>query len=82
MIPGLPSDFPPLNTATAIPNNLPTRVSSIIGRDGDIEAITGLIDEHRLVTILGPGGVGKTSLAVTIGSRVVDGFPGGVGCAR
>ncbi len=78
MIPGMPSDFPPLNTATAIPNNLPTRVSSIIGRDGDIEAITGLIDEHRLVTILGPGGVGKTSLAVTIGSRVVDGFPGGV----
>jgi len=74
----LPSDFPPLKTASATPNNLPTRVSSIIGRDDDIEAIAGLIDEHRLITILGPGGVGKTSLAVTIGSRVVDGFPGGV----
>ena len=67
MIPDLPSDFPPLNTASAAPNNLPTRVSSIIGRGDDIEAIIGLIDEHRLITILGPGGVGKTSLAVTIG---------------
>ena len=78
VIPDLPSEFPPLNTASAAPNNLPTRVSSIIGRDDDIEAISGLIREHRLVTILGPGGVGKTSLALTVGSRIVDGFPGGV----
>ena len=74
----LPSEFPPLNTASAIPNNLPTRVSSIIGRDEDIETIAGLIREHRLVTILGPGGVGKTSLALTVASQLVDGFPGGV----
>ncbi|MCH8972482.1 MAG: hypothetical protein IH918_10450, partial [Acidobacteria bacterium] len=52
--------------------------SSIIGRDDEIEAIAGLIREHRLVTILGPGGVGKTSLALTVGSQIVDGFPGGV----
>jgi predicted ATPase/class 3 adenylate cyclase len=78
VISDLPSEFPPLNTASAIPNNLPTRVSSIIGRDDDIETIAGLIGEHRLVTILGPGGVGKTSLALTVGSQLVDGFPGGV----
>lgn len=78
IIPGIPSDFPPLNTTTAIPNNLPTRGSSIIGRDDDIEAIAELIEDHRLVTILGPGGVGKTSLAVTVGSRVLSGFPGGI----
>ena len=74
----VPSEFPPLNTASAIPNNLPTRVSSIIGRDEDIKTLAGLIDEHHLVTILGPGGVGKTSLALTLGSKLVDGFPGGV----
>ena len=78
IISDLPSEFPPLNTASAIPNNLPTRVSSIIGRDDDIQAIARLIGEHRLVTILGPGGVGKTSLALTVGSQLVDGFPGGV----
>ena len=78
IISDLPSEFPPLNTASAIPNNLPTRVSSIIGRDDDIQAIARLIGEHRLVTILGPVGVGKTSLALTVGSQLVDGFPGGV----
>ena len=78
IISDLPSEFPPLSTASAIPNNLPTRVSSIIGRDDDIQAIARLIGEHRLVTILGPVGVGKTSLALTVGSQLVDGFPGGV----
>ena len=78
VISGLPSEFPPLNTASAIPNNLPTRVSSIIGRDDDIDTIARLIGEHRLVTILGPGGVGKTSLALTVGSQLVQRFQGGV----
>ncbi len=75
---GLPSEFPPLNTTSSIPNNLPTRVASIIGRDADIETISALIDQHRLVTILGPGGVGKTSLAVTVGNLIAGRFPGGV----
>ncbi|MGI9610616.1 MAG: adenylate/guanylate cyclase domain-containing protein, partial [Acidimicrobiia bacterium] len=78
VISDLPSEFPPLNTASAIPNNLPTRASSIIGRDNDVETIAGLIGKHRLVTVLGPGGVGKTSLALTVGSQIVYEFPGGV----
>lgn len=78
LVEGLPSDFPPIRTASAIPNNLPVRDSTILGRDDDIEAVIGLLDENRLVTVLGPGGIGKTSLAVTVGGRVLDRFGGGV----
>jgi predicted ATPase/class 3 adenylate cyclase len=78
VVPGLPAEFPPLRTPSAAPNNLPTRVSSLIGREADVEALSLLIDDHPLVTVLGPGGVGKTSLAIAVGSRVIQGFPGGV----
>lgn len=78
LIPGLPSEFPPLATASTIPNNLPTRLTPIIGRDREAGALSELLAEHRLVTILGPGGVGKTSLALTVASSLVDSFGGGV----
>lgn len=78
VIAGLPSEFPPIRTATSIPNNLPTRLTPILGRVGEVETLSRLIEEHRLVTILGPGGVGKTSLALTVAAGVVDRFGGGV----
>ncbi len=78
IVPGLPAQFPPLRTATAIPNNLPTRLTSIIGRDDELDVLSNLVGENRLVTILGPGGVGKTSLALTVATRLVDRFNGGV----
>lgn len=78
VVDGLPSDFPPIRTATAIPNNLPVRASSILGRDADVDVLIGLVAEHRIVSVLGPGGIGKTSLAVTVGGRVLDRFSGGV----
>ncbi len=78
IVPGLPSEFPPLRTARAITTNLPTRLSPIIGRETEVEALSAMLEENRLVSLLGPGGVGKTSLALTVGSRLIDRFSGGV----
>ncbi len=77
-IPGLPADFPPLNTATTTPTNLPVRLSSILGREEEATALVDLLADNRLVTLLGPGGVGKTSLAITVGAQLSPMYPGGV----
>ena len=50
--------------------NLPAEVSSFVGRESDVRAVCGLIADHRLVTLLGPGGSGKTRLSVEVGNRV------------
>lgn len=78
MVPGQPAEFPSLRTLSGAPSNLPTRLSSIVGRDVDIAAVGDLLKRTRIVTILGPGGVGKTSLAVTTAIEVTDRYPGGV----
>ncbi|MFE5522279.1 ATP-binding protein [Streptomyces virginiae] len=57
---------------------LPTRLTSFIGRAGERAALTALLGEHRQVTALGPGGVGKTRLALTVATDVADGFADGV----
>ena len=56
--------------------NLPQR-PPLIGRDGDIVEIAELLSRERLVTIVGPGGVGKTRLAIAAGQRLADTFPDG-----
>jgi predicted ATPase/class 3 adenylate cyclase len=78
IVPGLPAEFPPLATATMIPNNLPARVASMIGREHDSAALIDAVEHDRLVTILGPGGVGKTSLAISVAGKAMQSFPGGV----
>ncbi|GIF21028.1 putative ATPase/DNA-binding SARP family transcriptional activator [Actinoplanes tereljensis] len=50
--------------------NLPAEVSSFVGRENDVKAVCALLANHRLVTLLGPGGNGKTRLSVEVGSRV------------
>jgi predicted ATPase/DNA-binding SARP family transcriptional activator len=67
---------------SATPNNLPGLTSSFVGRDRDIDQVLGLLDEHRLVTVTGAPGIGKTRLAIEIGARALDSFPGGVWLAR
>jgi predicted ATPase/class 3 adenylate cyclase len=75
---GLPSQFPPLTSLDAFPNNLPIQITSFRGREQDLEDLKTLLDEHRLVTLHGPGGMGKTRLGVQAGADVLEQFPDGV----
>ncbi|RWA23729.1 hypothetical protein MELE44368_00575 [Mycolicibacterium elephantis DSM 44368] len=58
--------------------NLPLMLSSFVGRIDEIASAAGVLGKHRLVTFIGPGGVGKTRLAVELGKHVAERFPGGV----
>lgn len=60
----LPQDFPPLPTSQVARSNLPVRLNRLIGRAGELQEIKSRLDETRLLTLLGPGGTGKTSLAL------------------
>lgn len=77
---GLESDFPPLRSLDnpALRHNLPEQVSSFVGRDGEVAVVRGLLGESRVVTLAGPGGVGKTRLAIHVASELLDGSGAGV----
>ena len=64
VIEGLPCDFPPPRTLDVRPNNLPLQLTSFIGRDKEIAAVKGVLEGTRLLTLSGPGGTGKTRLAL------------------
>src|ERR1700736_107528 len=65
---GLPADFPPLKTLDTHPNNLPIQPTPFIGREKEVTAVMRLLlrPDVRLVTLSGPGGVGKTRLALQV----------------
>jgi len=65
-IPGLQQDFPPLRLLQASAGNLPDRLTTFVGRDRELGELTALLHDHRLITLTGPGGIGKTSLAVEL----------------
>jgi predicted ATPase/class 3 adenylate cyclase len=75
---GLPADFPPLKTLEVTPNNLPTQLTSFIGRDDQVREAKGLLARSRLLTLTGPGGTGKTRLSLEIAAEVLDQFSDGV----
>ena len=74
----LPFDFPPIRSLDASLTNLPARVSSFVGREREIDEISALIGDGRLVTLIGPGGTGKTSLATEVARRIGSRFQDGV----
>src|ERR1700680_2603372 len=75
---GLPAEFPTLNSLDTIPNNLPIQPTSFRGREHDLEEVKALLGQHKLLTLLGSGGVGKTRLALQVGAEVLDHYPDGV----
>ena len=75
---GLPAEFPPLRTLDARPNNLPTQLTTFIGRDAELDEAAGLLATTRLLTLTGPGGTGKTRLSLQLAARASDDFPDGV----
>lgn len=86
--PDLPQDFPPLQSFNQFPNNLPTQLTSFIGREKEIEEIKAVLtpvpspvgrgESARLVTLTGSGGTGKTRLSQEVGAQLLTNFQHGV----
>jgi predicted ATPase/class 3 adenylate cyclase len=78
--PGLVSDFPPLATLNHRPNNLPVQASTFVGRHAELAQIRGRLEDDavRLLTLTGPGGTGKTRLALRVAAELIDRFDDGV----
>jgi predicted ATPase len=75
---GLATEFPPLRALDTSPGNLRPQTTSFIGREAEAAELQDAVKSHRLVTLTGVGGVGKTRLATEIAARLADEFPDGV----
>ncbi|HEX2405170.1 MAG TPA: adenylate/guanylate cyclase domain-containing protein, partial [Acidimicrobiia bacterium] len=78
VIDGLLEEFPAIRTVDARPTNLPPQRTSFVGRQREAAEVTSLLSENRLVTLTGPGGTGKTRLALKVAADLVDRFSDGV----
>jgi predicted ATPase/class 3 adenylate cyclase len=78
----LPRDFPALRSLSTRRSNLPVQLTSFVGRDRELEEVAALVGRHRLVTLIGTGGTGKTRLMLEAAARVLDRYPDGVWLAE
>ena len=78
--PGLPAEFPPLKSLDRQPNNLPAQLTVLIGREVELATLREMLvtPDARLITLTGPGGTGKTRLALQAAAESLDAFPDGV----
>jgi predicted ATPase/class 3 adenylate cyclase len=77
-IDGLPRDFPALRSLDARPNNLPLSPTHLIGRSAQLDQASDLLRQRRLLTLTGPGGTGKTRLALAVAERLLPDYADGV----
>lgn len=76
--PDLPAKFPPLSSFISIPNNLPLQTTEFIGREQEIKTLIQRFSGTRLLTLTGPGGMGKTRLALQTAAGLLDKYMDGV----
>jgi predicted ATPase/class 3 adenylate cyclase len=77
VVEGLPDEFPPLHSEPSRASHLPPRMTSFIGRESDLEEVQRLLAASRLVTLVGSGGTGKTSLATECAREGAGDYPDG-----
>jgi predicted ATPase/class 3 adenylate cyclase/DNA-binding CsgD family transcriptional regulator len=75
--PDLPSTFGPLRSLDAVPNNLPTELTSFVGRDRELGELRDAVSGTRLLTLTGAGGCGKTRLALQLAAEISERYRGG-----
>jgi predicted ATPase/class 3 adenylate cyclase len=78
----LPRAFPPLRSLSTRRSNLPVQLTSFVGRNRELAEVATLLERHRLVTLIGTGGTGKTRLMLEAADRLLDRFPDGVWLAE
>ena len=78
VIDGVAGDFPPPRSLDARPNNLPTQLTTFVGRDKELAEAVALLGATRLLSLTGPGGTGKTRLSLQVAAASADEFPDGI----
>ena len=78
VVPDLVSKFPALRSLESMANNLPLQMTSFVGREREVADLTELLGIHRLVTLVGSGGIGKTRTSLQVAANLVDGSGNGV----
>ena len=79
---GLEQAFPPLRSIDVLATNLPVELTSFVGRRAELESVEELSTSHRVVTLTGVGGVGKTRLALQVAAESLERFPDGAWIAE
>ena len=78
----LPAEFAPLRSLSTRRTNLPIQLTSFVGRERELDEVAALVERHRLVTLIGVGGTGKTRLMLEAAGRLVDRFADGAWLAE